>query len=56
MECLLTNNNTTLVGRHMLSTYGEDEIVRSLNDTGLDAWFEKDGFALGRGVVIAVKR
>ncbi len=45
-----------VVDSHRLSTYGEDEIVRSLKDAGLDAWFEKDGFALGRGAVIAVKR
>ena len=45
-----------VVDKHRLSTYGEDEIVRSLKDSGLDAWFVKDGFALGRGAVIAVKR
>jgi len=56
MQGLPTNNNTTLVGRHELSTYGEDEVVGSLKDSGLDACFVKDGFALGRGAVIAVKR
>ena len=45
-----------VVDRHRLSTYGEDEIVRSLKDSGLDTLFVKDGFALGRGAVIAVKR
>ena len=44
------------MGRSKLSTYGEDEIVRSLKDAGLDTWFEKDGFALGRRAVIAIKR
>ncbi len=45
-----------VVDEHRMSTYGEDEIVKSLKDSGLDAWFVKDGFALGRGAVIAVKR
>ncbi len=45
-----------VVDRHRLSTYDEDDVVGSLKDSGLDAWFVKDGFALGRGAIIAVKR